>query len=81
MEKDKVTLWMWYRTHPARTVAKADQVGLPNHSDWVDPLKLEKLGRLITGERFVECDGTGTGEDGSKRNCSAQWGSRASTAT
>jgi glucan endo-1,3-alpha-glucosidase len=28
-------MWMWYRTHPANAVAKSDDVGPPEHADWV----------------------------------------------
>jgi hypothetical protein len=33
-----IRVWMWYRTHPARMVAGSDEVGSPEHSDWVSCL-------------------------------------------
>jgi glucan endo-1,3-alpha-glucosidase len=32
---DEVKIWGWYRTHPARAAAETDDVGRPDHSDWV----------------------------------------------
>jgi len=30
-----IRVWMWYRTHPANLVASSDEVGAPEHAEWV----------------------------------------------
>lgn len=31
---DKVQVWAWYRTHPAKAIATNDPVGRPRNADW-----------------------------------------------
>lgn len=35
VDEGTVKMWSWYRLHTAGTIAKADEVGRPGHSDWV----------------------------------------------
>lgn len=30
-----IRVWMWYRPHPANMVASNDEVGPPEHAEWV----------------------------------------------
>ena len=41
---DELKVWAWWRTHPASVTASDDEVGQPNHAEWVS----------------VECSANGT---------------------
>lgn len=50
-----VQVWAWYRTHPAKTIARGDSVGRPKNADWASGLSLQGQGPELMRSRPRTC--------------------------